>query len=59
MSDKTQDDKAKGTSASGSEIKDIPSSGKDIAGKDAENVKGGRMRSEPEVTKNDTSDMYA
>lgn len=42
-----------------SEIKDIAKAGKDLASTEAENVKGGRMRLEPEVTKNDTTDMYA
>lgn len=54
----TQDDKAAQVPGK-SEIKDLAKGEKDLAGTDGENVTGGRMRLEPEVTKNDTSDMYA
>ncbi|MEO7455074.1 MAG: hypothetical protein ABIY52_02355 [Gemmatimonadaceae bacterium] len=54
MPDKPQFDKP-----AANEIKDLPPTEKNLAGKEADNVKGGRMRSEPEVTKNDTTNMYA
>lgn len=57
MPDNKQGDKSKG-GAKGSQINDLPNSGKKLGGKEAENVKGGRMAAEPEVTKNDTTDMY-
>lgn len=46
------------TNKPSNDLKDLPPSGKDLGVKGAEDVKGGRMRDEPEVTKNDTSDMY-
>lgn len=52
-------DQPKADKPAANEIKDIPQAAKDLGGKEAENVKGGRMRAEPEVTKNDTSNMYA
>ncbi len=60
MPDNTKDEKStQASSGKKSDMTDLPAGGKDLASKEADNVKGGRMRSEPEVTKNDTSDMYA
>ena len=57
MPDNKQGDKSKGA-GKGGKIDDLANRGKNLGGKESENVKGGRMAAEPEVTKNDTSDMY-
>jgi hypothetical protein len=50
------DQEQKDTSSETREIKDLPNYDNDFGVTDAENVKGGRMREDPEVTKIATRD---